>query len=157
MNKYKRVLTCILSLILIFNFTTIDIRAIENEEINRSSNGVGDINIISQTSITVERAQEWAKSKNATEAFIALAPLYEKYAKKRGGVNWAVAYVQAAKETGYGRFSGVLDESFHNPCGLKNPAGGGDYDPDSHKRFDNWDQGVMAHLDHLALYAGAQG
>ena len=157
MNKYKRVLTCILSLILIFNFTTIDIRAIENEEINRSSNGVGDINIISQTSITVERAQEWAKSKNATEAFIALAPLYEKYAKKRGGVNWAVAYVQAAKETGYGRFGGVLDESFHNPCGLKNPAGGGDYDPDAHKRFDNWDQGVMAHLDHLALYAGAQG
>ena len=78
MNKYKRVLTCILSLILIFNFTTIDIRAIENEEINRSSNGVGDINIISQTSITVERAQEWAKSKNATEAFIALAQLYEK-------------------------------------------------------------------------------
>ena len=27
----------------------------------------------------------------------------------------------------------------------------------AHKKFDNWDQGVIAHLDHLALYAGASG
>ena len=52
---------------------------------------------------------------------------------------------------------GVLDESYHNPCGLKNPSGGDDYDANAHKKFDNWDQGVIAHLDHLALYAAADG
>ena len=68
-----------------------------------------------------------------------------------------VAYVQAAKETGYGKFGGVLDASYHNPCGLKESSGGSDTDPNAHKRFDNWDQGVIAHLDHLALYAGSAG
>ena len=118
---------------------------------------IGNIEILSEASVSVERAQQWARGKNATETFISLAPLYEKYAKSRGGVNWLVAYVQAAKETGYGRFGGVLDESYHNPCGLKNTSGGGDYDANAHKKFDNWDQGVIAHLDHLALYAGASG
>ena len=118
---------------------------------------IGNIEILSEASVSVERAQQWARGKNATETFISLAPLYEKYAKSRGGVNWLVAYVQAAKETGYGRFGGVLDESYHNPCGLKNTSGGGDYDANGHKKFDNWDQGVIAHLDHLALYAGASG
>ena len=86
-----------------------------------------------------------------------MAKIYKKYAESRGGINWVLAYVQAAKETGYGKFGGVLDESYHNPCGLKNPSGGDDYDADAHKKFDNWEQGVLAHLDHLALYAAADG
>jgi hypothetical protein len=51
----------------------------------------------------------------------------------------------------------VLDASYHNPCGLKKTAGGGNYDRDAHRRFATWRQGVIAHLDHLALYAGARG
>ena len=116
-----------------------------------------DINIISTTTVTVAKMEAWAKSKGATAEFISLAALYEKYASKRGKVNWALAYVQAAKETGYGKFGGVLTADYHNPCGLKNSTGGADDDPDAHKKFDNWDQGVIAHLDHLALYAGASG
>lgn len=61
------------------------------------------------------------------------------------------------KETGYGKFGGVLDESYHNPCGMKTSSGGGDYDPNAHQKFNSWDEGVQAHLDHLALYAGADG
>lgn len=116
-----------------------------------------DIKIISKTEVTAKQAKEWAKSKGATNTFIELADLYWKYASEHGGVNPGIAYVQAAKETGYGKFGGVLDESYHNPCGLKTSAGGGDYDPNAHQRFNNWDEGVQAHLDHLALYAGAQG
>ena len=118
---------------------------------------IGNVNILSSDSTTVAQAEAWARAKGATEEFIGLASLYQKYASSRGGVNWVVAYVQAAKETGYGKFGGVLDASYHNPCGLKNSSGGADEDPNAHKRFDNWDQGIIAHLDHLALYAGAVG
>ena len=118
---------------------------------------IGNVNILSSDSTTVAQAEAWARAKGATEEFVGLASLYQKYASSRGGVNWVLAYVQAAKETGYGKFGGVLDASYHNPCGLKNSSGGADEDPNAHKRFDNWDQGIIAHLDHLALYAGAAG
>lgn len=78
-------------------------------------------------------------------------------ASKHGGVNPAIAYAQSAKETGYGRFGGVLDESYKNPCGLKITSGGDDKDPNAHQRFASWEDGISAHLDHLALYAGASG
>jgi len=116
-----------------------------------------DIRIISDSQVTAKQAKEWAKSKGATETFVNLADLYFKYYSSHGGVNPAIAYVQAAKETGYGKFGGVLDESFHNPCGLKIAAGGSDTDKNAHKKFNNWDEGVQAHLDHLALYAGVSG
>ena len=118
---------------------------------------VNNFDIISDTKVTAAQAKQWAKSKGATDSFLDLAQLYWKYADKCGGVNPAIAYVQAAKETGYGKFGGVLDESYHNPCGLKTSAGGGDYDKEAHQRFNSWDEGVQAHMDHLALYAGASG
>lgn len=116
-----------------------------------------DVNIISESQVTAKQAENWAKSKGATETFIELADLYFNYYQEHGNVNPAIAYVQAAKETGYGKFGGVLDESYNNPCGLKIAAGGLDTDKDAHKRFSNWGEGVQAHLDHLALYAGASG
>jgi N-acetylmuramoyl-L-alanine amidase len=116
-----------------------------------------DIKIISGTEVTAKQAEQWAKSKGATDTFIGLAELYWKYSPTSGNVNPAIAYVQAAKETGYGNFGGVLDESYKNPCGLKTSTGGADTDPNAHQRFNTWDEGVQAHLDHLALYAGATG
>ena len=116
-----------------------------------------DFKIISDTEVTAKDAKKWAKSKGATETFIDIADLYYEYAPEHGDVNPAIAYVQAAKETGFGRFGGVIDESYKNPCGLKIAAGGGDTDPNAHQKFKTWDQGVQAHLDHLALYAGAKG
>ena len=116
-----------------------------------------DVKIISDTEVTAKEARKWAKSKGATETFIDLADLYFDYSEDHGNVNPAIAYVQAAKETGYGKFGGVIDESYHNPCGLKTAEGGGNYDPNAHQKFNDWDEGVQAHLDHLALYAGAKG
>ncbi len=118
---------------------------------------VTDIKIISETKVTAKQAEQWAKSKGATDTFVGLAELYWKYAEEHGNVNPGIAYVQAAKETGYGNFGGVIDESYHNPCGLKTSVGGSDTDPNAHQRFNTWDDGVQAHLDHLALYAGADG
>ncbi|MBE6063525.1 MAG: cell wall hydrolase [Clostridium butyricum] len=116
-----------------------------------------DFDIISTTEVTEVQAKKWAKSKGATDTFVNLAELYWKYSEKCGDVNPAIAYVQAAKETGYGKFGGVLDEEYHNPCGMKTSSGGGDYDKNAHQKFDSWADGVRAHMDHLALYAGAKG
>jgi N-acetylmuramoyl-L-alanine amidase len=118
---------------------------------------VTDMKIVSETQITAKQAGEWAKANGATSTFVGLADLYWKYAPSHGNVNPAIAYIQAAKETGYGNFGGVLNDSYHNPCGMKTSVGGSDTDPNAHQKFNTWDEGVQAHLDHLALYAGASG
>lgn len=115
-----------------------------------------DIQIISSTIVPKGVAKEWAKQRGATNEFIKLADLYWKLSAENGDVNPALAYVQSAKETNFGRFTGVLDASYRNPCGLKTTQGGGDKEPSAHKRFETWEEGVTAHLDHLALYAGAE-
>lgn len=113
--------------------------------------------ILGPAQATAEQAKAWARSRGATDEFIGLADLYWRLAPARGGVRADVAFCQAAKETGFGRFGGVIDASYHNPCGLKVAAGGGNDDPRAHQRFLDWETGVTAHLDHLALYAGAPG
>ncbi len=147
MKKNKNKLAWMLILTLILSFLPINV----------ASSTSDDLNIVSTTNITVDSAKNWAKERGATQTFINLADLYWKYAASHGGVNPGVAYVQAAKETGYGKFGGVINESYNNPCGLKTNKGGNDSDPNAHMKFSNWDEGVQAHLDHLALYAGANG
>lgn len=147
MNIKKKLITFIVILAMIVSL--VPIKGVHAETI--------DFDIISSTKVTAKQAKNWAKSKGATDTFANLAELYWKYSDECGDVNPAIAYVQAAKETGYGRFGGVLDESYHNPCGLKTSAGGGDYDKNAHQRFKSWDEGIQAHMDHLALYAGAKG
>lgn len=120
------------------------------------SNTNNGLPILSKTTATVTQMQEWAKSKGANQKFIDLAPIFYNTSIKVG-VNPLVTYCQSAKETGYFKFGGVLDITYNNPCGMKNSTGGGDYDSNAHKRFKNWEEGIQAQIDHLALYAGATG
>lgn len=106
--------------------------------------------------IEASAAQAWARARNADPLLIELAPLYWELAPS-AGVDPLVAYCQAALETNFLRFGGVLDSSFHNPCGLKTPAGGADTDRTAHTRFSDWQTGIRAQIDHLALYAGQTG
>ena len=115
--------------------------------------------ILSKPTVTVEQMQTWAKSKNNNEEFINLAEMYYKLSVERG-INPAVSYAQFAHETGFlykVKSAAGLDETYHNPCGLKVQQGGGDYDKNAHMKFATWQDGISAHLDHLALYAGAKG
>ena len=112
--------------------------------------------IIDKPSVNVEQMQKWATAKGAANWFVDEAPTY--YAVSVAvGVNPAVTYAQSAKETGFGKFGGVLDETYCNPCGMKGESGGGDYDPSAHQRFVCWRDGISAQVDHLALYAGIKG
>ncbi|MGL5647812.1 MAG: SH3 domain-containing protein [Clostridium sp.] len=142
------------------------VEAREDNEIRVSENVLNDEenmmvlssrNIIGNTTVSVETMEKWARKKGATNTFISLAKKYVNLSKAHGGVNPVIAYAQSAVETGYGKFGGVLNESYRNPCGLKTKDGGSNTDPNAHQRFDSWDDGVSAHLDHLALYAGAAG
>lgn len=112
--------------------------------------------IMAKPTATVLQMQEWARSKKAHEKFVELAPTYYEISEK-AGVNPVVTYAQSAKETGYMHFGGVLDASYFNPCGMKTSAGGPNNDPNAHQRFDSWNEGIRAQVDHLALYAGADG
>lgn len=114
-----------------------------------------DVHLIGATAITPEKAKEWARQRKATEEFINLADLYWELAPQLG-INPVVAYCQAAKETGYGHFGGKVKPWFKNPCGLKRGGAQGDT-PDDHMCFDSWEDGVNAHLDHIALYIGLAG
>lgn len=113
--------------------------------------------ILGASKIDRSAAKHWAKARGGTPLFIDLADLYWSLSGACGNVRPEVAYAQAAKETAFGRFGGVLDASYMNPAGLKSRTGGSDIDPSAHHRFKSWEEGVCAHLDHLALYAGAKG
>ncbi|HHX68049.1 MAG: cell wall-binding repeat-containing protein [Miniphocaeibacter sp.] len=109
--------------------------------------------IVGKPTTTIYQMKQWAKSKGANQLFIDLANDFYNISLARG-VDPAVTYTQSAKETNFMKFTGVLDASYNNPCGMKNSAGGGDYDGEAHKRFNSWSDGIYAQVDHLALYAG---
>jgi N-acetylmuramoyl-L-alanine amidase len=115
--------------------------------------------IVSGPTATMEQMMRWAKIKDTSQEFINLASMYYTMAQKIG-INPVFAYAQFAHETGFLYkipSSAGLNASYHNPCGLKITKGGGDYQPSAHKRFSCWEDGISAHLDHIALYAGMKG
>lgn len=99
------------------------------------------------------RAHRWADSKGCAEVFHDVIDAGWEQATDIG-IDAAIFVAQAAKETGFGKFGGVIDASFHNSCGLKIATGGDNDDPKAHMRFADWDKGTRAHCAHLALYAG---
>jgi peptidoglycan hydrolase-like protein with peptidoglycan-binding domain len=134
-------------------------------EVNAAATGQhiasGGMPLVGPSTATLEQAQEWARGKNAHPRFVddILPAIYRaglEQWRANGGrsINPAVVAAQAAKETGWGRFGGVLSPDFNNTAGIKTGAGGGDYDPDAHQRFDSWDEGARAHWNHLAAYTG---
>lgn len=114
--------------------------------------------ILSKPTATIQQMKEWAKTRTSNREFIDLAELYYHLSLERN-INPAISYAQFAHETGFLysiKSAAGLDASYHNPCGLKIQSGGGDYDKNAHMRFKNWQDGISAHLDHLALYSGAK-
>lgn len=107
-------------------------------------------NVLAPPSANVTQMKNWAKSKKATQTAINNAQYFYDYGKKVG-VNPTLAYAQYAWESGHGSYKGQVKESQKNTCGLKNSNNQG------FATFSSWNQGIEAHIDHLALYAGASG
>lgn len=115
--------------------------------------------ILATPMATVHQVKAWAKSKSDNPEFIGLANLYYELFPVVG-VDPVLGFAQMAHETGFlykVKSAAGLDASYHNPCGLKVTQGGGDFVASAHKRFKDWQEGVTAHRDHLALYAGVSG
>ena len=121
----------------------------------QANNNSDKRSIMGAPTATSEQAKRWAKERNATPDFIRIADIFWEYCNSKG-VNPVVAYCQAAKETAYGRFTGIMHVSSHNTAGLKITRPSGDKRED-HMVFNSWEDGISAHIDHLALYAGASG
>lgn len=127
-----------------------------NEEEVKEEVSKNNFDIISSETAIAAQAMQWAKNKGATEKFIALANIYWSLSEKMGKVNPVIAYAQAAIETSYGKYNDKIDESYKNPCGLRKTDSSDD-NKESYVTFQSWSSGISAHLDHLALYGGAEG
>ena len=111
--------------------------------------------IINSPRATYEQCEIWLNNKKTAHSLAkAMLPLLWD-AAIANGIDPCILIAQAMKETGYFNFKGVIRPNFCNTCGLKVTKGGGDQDPGAHMRFEYWEDGIMAHSDHLALYAGA--
>lgn len=108
--------------------------------------------ILDSPRINQRQAELWLASRNATEAMISLVPVwFEECATL--GVEPSIAIAQAAHETGYGRYGGVVPPSFNNWAGIKTAKGGSNTDPAAHAQFPSARIGIRAQIEHLYLYA----
>jgi hypothetical protein len=107
--------------------------------------------IIGLSQTTVAQAKQWAVNSLADQRFIDVADIYWTVFPQIG-VRPEVGYAQSAKETNYGRFTGIVQPAMHNWCGLKTRNADGD-DITDHASFPTDLVGVTAHRDHLFLYA----
>lgn len=114
--------------------------------------------ILGNSAVLSEVAHRWVKTRNPAWWWPVVIDIYWDLGA-RIGVRADVAFAQACKETNFGKFGRAVTQDHCNPCGLKipDPAGKADDDPTAHQKFPTWEVGIRAHLEHLALYAGAPG
>jgi hypothetical protein len=125
--------------------------------------GKGEPIVVSRISTPLQTAQMWARDRGANVTFIyEIIPALYEAAAQQGFINNGrfvdpiISVAQSAKETGWGRFGGVLTAEWRNTAGIKVAAGGGNFDPDAHQRFETWAEGARAQINHLAAYVGLQ-
>ncbi len=112
-----------------------------------------DYKIMNKPTATKQQIKKWAEKKGASDLYISLIDVAYDIAIEYE-IDPTVMLVQTAIETNYCKFGGVLNRSYHNPCGMKTRSGGGNYNPNAHQRFESWEDGFIAQAQHLRLYAG---
>lgn len=120
--------------------------------------------MLGPAAIEYPHGQAWLRSRGAAPWLVEAAPIYWWFAAQTG-IRPELGLAQCCKETRNGHFArrpdgtidpmSVLDETWHNPAGIKTARGGGNYEKDSHQQFDSWAEGIRGHLNHLAVYCGA--
>ena len=113
-----------------------------------------DLELVSKSSVTLEQAKAWAKSRGAHERFIDIADLYWEYGEITG-ICPEILYAQAAKETGFGKYGGRVLPEQNNWAGIKTRYATGDETYD-HESFETPEDGVRAHFNHMSAYIGLE-
>ncbi|MDD6484523.1 MAG: glucosaminidase domain-containing protein [Clostridiales bacterium] len=108
--------------------------------------------LIGDAQISVEQAKAWARDKGATAKFINIADTYWYYGRQTG-LRPEILYAQAALETGYGKYGGVVTEDMNNWAGIK-VANRNDDAKEAHESFETPEEGVRAHFNHVCAYVG---
>jgi hypothetical protein len=108
--------------------------------------------LVEATRVTVERAQAWAAGNNANRRLIEIAPVYWEFGQITG-INPEVLYAQAAYETGFGHFRGLVPASHNNWAGIKVAGATGNTTVD-YDQFTSPEEGARAHFNHLSAYIG---
>lgn len=105
-----------------------------------------DFLIINKPSATLDQLNIW--SKNRPILFRQVVPIAYRLSVQYG-IDPVVTIAQIALETGYCTFKGQVSSSQHNTCGLKTKDG------KTFHKFVSWEEGIEAHVQHLALYANS--
>lgn len=108
--------------------------------------------ILGESEKTLDEALAWAKRNNAAQCFIDAAPLYWHYGEIFG-IRADVMYAQAAKETGFGKYTGKVKPEMNNWAGIKKYGAVGD-ETDDHETFLTPNDGVRGHFNHMSAYVG---
>ena len=110
--------------------------------------------LLGEAQVTVEEAKAWAKKCGAAQIYIDIADIYWKYGEITG-IRPEILYAQAAKETGYGKYTGAVKPEQNNWAGIKVKGATGDATED-HESFETPDDGVRAHFNHMSAYIGLE-
>ncbi len=110
--------------------------------------------IMGPPGLSVLQAARWARGNGAHERFTDVADEHWLLGA-RIGIRPEIAYAQSARETGFGHYGGVVRPEQNNWAGIKTADAAGDR-PEDHQSFDTPGEGVRAHYNHLAAYAGVE-
>lgn len=125
---------------------------LEQQQADKTVSTASKTPIVGESTISLSRAQAWAKNKNAHQRFIDIAQLYWEYGDMTG-IRPEVLYAKAAYESGYGRFTGHVPASYNNWAGIKVGGSNGDK-PEDHQKFATPEEGVRGHFNHISAYVG---
>ena len=110
--------------------------------------------ILGRPMVTLEQARAWAQKRGAHQRFIDVAEYYWYYGELTG-IRPEVLYVQAAKETNFGKFTGNVKPEQNNWAGIKVANPKGDRTED-HETFGSPKDGVRCHFNHMSIYCGVE-
>ncbi len=127
-------------------------RAMQYKARNSQNLFITQTPMMGESTVTLEQAKRWAEKKGAHQRFIDIADYYWKYGEITG-VRPEILYGQAAKETGFGKYTGQVKPEQNNWAGIKikNPIADR---PEDHETFATPEDGVRAHFNHISAYIG---
>jgi hypothetical protein len=108
--------------------------------------------LMTATIASMAKAQAWATGNNAHQRFVDVATFYWEYGRLTG-INPEVLYAQAAYETGFGHFGGLVPADYNNWGGIKTAVASGN-NPEDYEQFAAPEEGVRAHFNHISAYIG---